>query len=183
MGHAGVSPDTIEAAVRGERPAVEALVQAYLPRVYGLALRLTRRQELAEEATQETFVRALRALPNLRGPERLTSWLLTITANTVREQARKANRMDSLEVEPPTIDARQDDAAAARAKALERAVAELPGEERELFLLHTIEGVGLRDLAEERSSTVPALKSRLHRIRAKLRLSALVHLESAGVTP
>lgn len=182
MGYASVSPETIAAAIGGERVAVEALVQAYLPRVYGLALRLTRRQELAEEATQETFVRALKALPNLRGQERLTSWLLTITANTVREQARRAGRTESLEIELPTIDAARDDAAEARHKALERAVAELPGEERELFLLHTIEGVGLRDLAEEKSSTVPALKSRLHRIRAKLRLAALMHLEAAGVS-
>lgn len=181
MAHVGVSPQVVEAAIRGEREAVSALVQAYLPRVYGLALRLTRRQDLAEEATQETFVRALRALSGLRGQERLTSWMLTITANTVRELARKSHREEELLIEPPTIDPVKDDATLVRQKALERAVSELPGDERELFVLHTIEGVGLRDLAEERDSTVPAMKSRLHRIRAKLRVAALQHLETAGV--
>ena len=80
MSFSDLDPDLVAAAIRGEREAVTALTQAYLPRVFGLALRLTRNREQAEEVTQETFVRALRNLTQLKNPARLTSWLLTITA-------------------------------------------------------------------------------------------------------
>ncbi len=172
----------IEAAIRGEREAVAALTQAFLPRVFGLSLRLCRQREVAEEATQETFVRALRALPRLREPERLKSWLLTIAANTTRELLRKQGRATSLDYEPPAIDAEEDDALEVRQKALDHALADLDAAERELFLLHTVEGVRLKALAAEHQVSVPAMKSRVHRIRSKVRVRALAHLERSGAT-
>ena len=175
-----VGDEVLEAAIRGERSAVAALAQAYLPRVYGLCFRLCRRQDLAEEATQETFVRALRALPKLRERTRLKSWLLTIAANTTRELARKRSREASLEVEPAAIDVERDEARTVKEKALELAIAALDDDERRLFLLHTIEGVRLKELAAAHEVTVPAMKSRVHRIRSKVRVEALTHLERAG---
>jgi len=56
-------PEEIERALTGDREAVEALVRAYLPRVFGLCLRMARSRELAEEASQEAFVRVLQNLP------------------------------------------------------------------------------------------------------------------------
>lgn len=180
----GLSEAEVEAAIRGEREAIELLTQRYLPRVYGLCLRVCRRQELAEEATQETFVRALRALPRLRSPERLTSWLLAIAANTTRELGKAASRTSSLDAnpwEPATIDPEIDDQEDCRQKALDLALSKLEPEERELFLLHTVEGVRLKALAAERDCSLPAMKSRVHRIRSKIRVEALHHLEAAGV--
>lgn len=177
-----LAPAVLEAALAGEREAVAALTQEFLPRVFGLSLRLCRDRELAEEATQETFVRALRALSRLRQPGRLKSWLLTIAANTTRELLRKQGRGSSLDYEPPAIDVVADDLQTARQKALDHALADLDSGERELFLLHTVEGVRLRTLAKEHAMSVPAMKSRVHRIRSKVRVRALVHLERAGVT-
>lgn len=181
----GLSASEVEAAIRGERAAVELLTQRYLPRVYGLCLRICRRQELAEEATQEAFVRALRALPRLREPERLTSWLLAIAANTTRELAKAGARTSSLDAqiwEPAAIDVQLDEGEDARQKALDLALATLEPDERELFLLHTIEGVRLKALAADHECSVPAMKSRVHRIRSKIRVEALQQLEAAGVT-
>ncbi|MGE0708554.1 MAG: RNA polymerase sigma factor [Planctomycetota bacterium] len=174
-----LTPEEIDAAIAGERAAVEAFTAAYLPRVFGLCLRLCRERELAEEATQEAFVRALRALPRLRERERLTSWMLTIAANTTRELGRKRQRSGSLEWEPEAIEAEVDDRLVVRQKALDLALAGLEQDERELFLLHTVEGVKLRELAEEHQVSVPAMKSRVHRIRSKVRVLALEHLEAA----
>jgi RNA polymerase sigma-70 factor (ECF subfamily) len=173
-------------AVAGDRAAVTAITRAFLPRVYGLALRIARDRELAEEATQETFVRAFRSLPKLREPERLTSWLLAIAANTARELARKRPRAATLEEEPEAHDAGGDaratgeDDRALRTRALERAIAKLDEDDRELFLLHTVEGVSLDDLARARGLSIAAMKSRVHRIRARLRCLALRELEAAG---
>ncbi len=164
-----IPAETIAAAISGDRAAVAALTRAYLPRVYGLCIRLVRRRDHAEEATQETFVRTLRALPNLRDTGRLKSWVLTIAANTVREMARRRPREAELVEDPPAIIPSEDPARAAREEALEYAVGRLPADERALFLLHTVEGVGLVALAKDQGTTEAAMKSRVHRIRVKVR--------------
>lgn len=179
---ATVSGEQIEAAIGGDRQAVGQITQAFLPRVFGLTLRLTRNRELAEDATQETFVRALRALPQLRDHARFKSWILTIAANTAREALRKQSRNAALDYEPAAIEPAVDERLEVRKKALDLAVADLSEPERELFLLHTVEGLKLRELAEQLQTTVPAMKSRVHRIRSKIRVSALEHIRAAGVT-
>lgn len=180
-----LSQALIEAATRGDRAAVTALTQAFLPRVYGLTLRLLGRRDLAEEVTQEAFARALRALPALRDRERIGSWLLTIAANTAREHLRKGGREASLETDPPSQDdgGARDDALAARRRALEQAVSTLEVDEHALFLLHKVEGVRLRDLAERENTSLPAMKSRMHRVANRVRVQAIAHLERAGGGP
>lgn len=179
----GVSaPLDLDAVRRGDRAAVSALVSAFLPRVFGLCYRMLRSRDLAEEVTQEAFARALQALPGLRDQERLASWLLTIAANTVREHIRKAKRAGPLEVDPPVEDPPPgaDSAARARERALERAVAGLDPDDRELFLLHKLEGLKLKQLAERDAVSLPAMKSRVHRIQARVRVAALAELRREG---
>ena len=53
--------------------------------MFGLALRLVRDRHLAEEATQEAYLRILRSLLSLKNPERVDSWVLRVTANVVRD--------------------------------------------------------------------------------------------------
>ena len=95
---------------------------------------------------------------------------------------RKQSKVGQLDYDPPTIDIEQDDTVVARQKALDLAMKTLDGDERELFLLHTVEGVRLKVLAAEHEISVPAMKSRVHRIRSKIRLKALAVLEEAGAT-
>ena len=173
-------PEIIAGARRGDRDAVEALTRAFLPRVYGLCLRLSRRRELAEEATQETFVRALRGLPDLRDQTRLAPWMLAIAANTTRELARRHERARPLEREPIARSEAEDPRVARRLEALDAAVQSLPDEDRRLFVRHTVDGVRLKQLAGELSISLPAIKSKLHRIRTKVRASALDHLKQLG---
>jgi RNA polymerase sigma-70 factor (ECF subfamily) len=173
--------DEIALMTRGDREQVTRFTQEFLPRVYGLCLRIVRDRELAEEATQESFVRALRALPQLRAPERLASWMLTIAANTVRELAQKRPREAPLEVEPAAaVVVDGTDERALKRRALEHAVGTLEQSDRELFLLHTVEGVSLEDLALEKRTSASAMKSRVHRIRTKVRSGALALLRREG---
>ena len=65
------------------------------------------------------------------------------------------SRTTSLEYEPPSIEVETDDREVIRQKALDHALASLDGEERELFLLHTVEGVRLKALAVEHAKTGP----------------------------
>lgn len=66
-----LTESSVERAVAGVGADVERLALHFLPRIHGLALRLTRNDELAREATQETYVKLLRALPDLRRRERV----------------------------------------------------------------------------------------------------------------
>ena len=177
------SAKQLERAVAGNREAVTELVEAFMPRVYGLALRLCRRQDVAEEAAQETFVRALRKLSTVRDPGRLPSWMLTICANTTREMLRKQRKTVSLddvpELTPQDLghsDKDADSETDERMQAVERAVATLGVKDRELFLLHTVHGVSMKDIARQHKTTEGAMKTKICRIRARVRAHAHRHL-------
>ena len=169
-------------AIDGQPAAVEKLALTFLPRIYGLALRLTRSPELAEEATQETYLRLLPRLGSLRDPARIDAWILTITANVVRDRMRSRKREpQALSYEPPALEAAGDDFELARKRAVEHALGELSYADRELFLLHTVEGVRLKTLAKTRKESLSAVTSRVHRVRTKVRAEALGRLRAAGV--
>ncbi len=165
--------DLLLRAISGERDAVGELTGMFLPRVYGLCLRILRRQTLAEDATQETFVRALKALPRLRSPDCFTGWILVIASNTAKEVLRKEPQEQALGSEPiAPASAEASKESDSKKLALDHALRELPVEERALFLLHSVEGVSQEQLARKAGKSIPAIKSRLHRIRAKVRVTA-----------
>jgi RNA polymerase sigma-70 factor, ECF subfamily len=178
-----ISPHVLSLAIRGDREAVTTITATYLPRVYGLCLRIAGRRDVAEEAAQETFVRALRALPGLRKPESFGPWILMIAANTAKEvlRERTLEPLAGRDVAAPEVGG--EEPFEARKRALERAVSTLADEEKAIFLLHTVEGVSLEDLARERATSAAAMKSRLHRIRAKVREHAVRYLEEGGDSP
>lgn len=178
-----LTESSVERAIAGEPDDVEAFALAFLPRVYGLALRLSRDKALAEEATQEAYLKLLRSLPRLRRPERAQSWVLRIAGNAVRDLWREREPTQLLDYEPPAIEERCDDWELARRRAIDLALGDLDYDERELFLLHTLEGVRLKDLARDRDLSLSALTSRLHRARAKVRARARQHLLQAKVNP
>jgi RNA polymerase sigma-70 factor (ECF subfamily) len=171
--------DEVARLIEGDHAAVTAFTEEFLPRVYGLTLRLSRSREVADEATQETFVRALRALPDLEDPGRLAPRVFTIAANTVRELARKRKKVAPLDFEPPALEAEPDEESS-RAHAIEHALGALEPPEREVFLLHTVEGVPLDDLALAHGTTPGAMKVRVHRIRSKVRVAAVNRLKRLG---
>ncbi len=175
-----ITTEEVSRAVRGDRAAVTAIVEMYLPRVYGLCLRIASRRDLAEEATQETFVRALRALGGLKKAESLGSWLLMIAANTTKEVVREASGPPLVDVDLPERKENEGDGLEVRKKAIEHAISTLDPGDRALFLLHTVEGVDLEELARDRETTPAAMKSRVHRIRVKVRERAARYLEEQG---
>lgn len=104
-----------------------------------------------------------------------------IAANVVRDFIRRRGREQPLTYEPPALEAdAADDREAARARAIELALLELEVDDRELFLLHVVEGLRLKDLAAARKQTLPALTSKLHRVRSKVRAHAAARLRTVG---
>jgi len=172
-----LSAEEVALAVRGDRAAVTRIVRAWLPRVYGLCLRLSGKGDLAEEATQETFLRALRALSGLEKPESFGSWILTIAANTAKEIHRRRSPLPLAGSEPTAPAAEANGARDLQRSALDHAFSILDPGERRLFLLHAVEGVSLEDLAQNQQTSLPAMKSRMHRIREKVRRQAKAYFD------
>jgi RNA polymerase sigma-70 factor, ECF subfamily len=165
--------DLIHRAQQGDRAAFEALYRAHAGRVYALCLRLTADAALAEERTQDAFVRAWERLATFRGDSAFSSWLYRITVNEVLLGRRAARRREQRIVttdDPAALERpRGPDPASGSALDLERAVAALPSGAREVFVLHDVEGYRHEEIAELAGIAVGTSKAQLFRARRLLR--------------
>lgn len=168
--------------------AFEEIFNRYVNKIYGLALRITRDPNHAEEIVQEVFLTLTRKIDTFRGESKFSSWLYRITANSsyMHIRSEKKHQIDiSLDNYVPydengTLMGRikdkdwssRPDLVVFNKEALEiidRAVNELPHSYREVFHLRDIEGLSTQEVSEILGLSVPALKSRLHRARLYLR--------------
>jgi RNA polymerase sigma-70 factor (ECF subfamily) len=164
-------------AQQGDAAACRALVKAHQRRVLGqLRAMLTPvgRAGLVEDLAQETFLRAFRALPRFRGDGRasLATWLVTIaTRVALNELRRRPPHIECLDTVTESVRA-VEVAAVERhesARAIERAIADLPPIYRGAFLLRELHGLDYGEIARVLEVDVGTVKSRLSRARAKLR--------------
>lgn len=86
----------IEKARAGDAGALEALVRQHMGDVYALALRILGNRDLAEDATQNTMVNALRGLARFRGDASFRTWILRIAANTAKSLGRRRTRRNEV---------------------------------------------------------------------------------------
>jgi RNA polymerase sigma factor (sigma-70 family) len=151
---------------------------------YNLALRLSRREDVAEDIVHDAYVRALAAFPSLRGDDG-RSWILTIVRNRfydwIREQrlrstmplARPANNEDDGETDWDPPDLEQDSPEQALAKkgeagALRALIDGLPARWREVLILREMEELSYREIAAITNSPIGSVMSRLARARSAL---------------
>jgi RNA polymerase sigma-70 factor (ECF subfamily) len=158
-------------AQRGDVAAFEELYRTHVGRVHGLCRRLLGDWHLAEEATQEVFVRAWRRLSSFRAEASFATWLHRIAVNRAieerRSRARRQGREDELD---ETLDFPAAAAAGGpeRALDLERAIAALPPRARTVFVLHDIEGWAHDEIARAVGVATGTSKAQLHRARRLL---------------
>ncbi|MGQ0814564.1 MAG: RNA polymerase sigma factor [Gemmatimonadota bacterium] len=162
----------IRRVLAGDSSAYAALVERYRPRLGRYAVRMLGNQADAEDALQETFIRAYRSLARCE-PKRFHNWLFGILINRCRTYAsRRARRervvssdewtVESSATQPVTNDTEW------RA-AIEHALEQLPAEQREAFLLKHVEELSYEEMQEITGARVPALKMRVLRAREALR--------------
>jgi RNA polymerase sigma-70 factor (ECF subfamily) len=169
--------DTIEELVarirRGEPRAFETIVRQHLRSAYVVALAVLRRPTDAEDVAQEALIMALERIDTLREARHFRSWLLQI----VRNQAlnwRSRRRLRDVSDQPPgelaelAYDACPPDALAFRFRLLE-AMAVLGSNEREVVLLHDLEGWTHAEIAEALNISVVMSRQHLFQARRKLR--------------
>lgn len=173
-----MDPLTLKPAADAARPsgpadpaAFERLYRETAPAVHSLARRILGSRH-ADEATQEAYLRAWRALPGFRGEGAAAGWMRRVALSVVLDRRRELlRRVDRAEL--PATDSQADPPAAARDGALaldlEAALAALPEGARTVFVLHDIEGHEHAEIAALLDVAVGTSKSQLHRARLLLR--------------
>lgn len=155
--------------------AFAALVDAYYARCLRFALHMLASRGDAEEAVQDTFVRVYKALPKYEEREAFEPWLFRILANRCRSAGARERRLADLveygEVPERPVSSGHDDAIAWREE-IGIALAALPDEQREAFLMRHVEDLSYEDMSVATGAGVSALKMRVKRacdaLRARL---------------
>jgi RNA polymerase sigma-70 factor (ECF subfamily) len=128
---------------------------------------LSRDAETADDLVQDTLVRALRAEHLFHGGD-LRTWLFTILLNLDRNRRRSLSRRPTLAV-IEDVDPAAAPGSDGTGRDIERGLALLPAEQREVLLLVTLEGMSYREAAEVQGVPIGTIMSRLSRARAALR--------------
>jgi len=180
--------DLVERAREGEHGAFDALFDRHYGRVYGFAFRLTHSAADSEDIAQQAFVRAYGALSRIEDGQALLRWLYRVVVNLVRDRAKRQARKpwvsfwdlrprpaeggsaaEPPEFADPGLDPHGIALREARSRALDRAIARLPLDQREVIALHHLEGMEVREISALLGVPEGTVKSRLGRARQRLR--------------
>ena len=164
--------ELVARAQGGDLEAYAALVDRHRAGLERYAYHLLGNRQEAEEALQDALLRAYRAIRQCRQPERFRAWLARILVNRCRTRMRRWN--------PFVADQRPDGDPGGAAvshpedqrawlEEIRRALATLPADHREAFLLKHVEAFSYEEMAELTGASIPALKMRVSRACERLR--------------
>lgn len=164
----------------GDARAFEALVRRHRTPVFNFILRFVGQRARAEDVLQETWLKVVRSAGEYQAKARFTTWVYTIARNLCVDSARKESYRQAASLESPVkgengeegralADALPDSGASPERGAfnarlrplLERALATLPEEQREVFILREYSGIPFKDIAEVTGVSENTVKSRM----------------------
>ena len=177
-----VKADLLARARGGSLLAFEEIVKRYERRVYGIALRIVRRHEVADDVAQEAFMRAHQALSTFDLGRPFGPWICRIAANLAINHVRSPEARET-----PLPEGHAETAAPGRGaldlvlerearEVLERALGDLPAEQRAVFALRTFEELSYREIADALGISIGTVMSRLSRARERLRAALAPYL-------
>ena len=157
-------------AAGGDVEAFEVIYRRHVGKIHALNWRLVSSEQEAEDVTQQVFVRAWQRLDSYRGDGPLGGWLRRIAFNLAADRHRARFRQPE---EDSAVEPREPAAAPDRVSDvvmdLERAVRSLPEGPRQVLVLHDIEGLTHREMAELLGVSTGTTKTQLFRARQALR--------------
>jgi RNA polymerase sigma-70 factor (ECF subfamily) len=196
MGHsarppeAGAGPDEtflLARARQGDLAAFEEVVRRHQRRVYGVALRIVRAHDVADDVAQEAFVRAWRSLDRFELGRPFGPWVCRIAANLavnhVRSPRAREQGLPEGHAETPSADPGPLGAvlAAEAQRVLDEAMAGLGPEQRAVFVLRVVEEMSYEEIAGALGISPGTVMSRLFRARARLAKSLAPYLGAAAL--
>jgi RNA polymerase sigma-70 factor, ECF subfamily len=178
---------------KGDRAAFETLMRHYNRRLYRLARALLRDDAEAKDALQDAYLCAYRSIGQFRGEATLSTWLSRLVLNECGARRRRSMRRENIvpivSADPstgllmriPDSGERPDDctARAQMRRVLERKVSELPEALRLVFVLRSIEELGVEEIAATLSISPEAVRSRHFRAKGMLRESLAKEIDLA----
>lgn len=178
----------VRAAQAGDRRAFGQLVETFQRPVYSLAYRFLGNADDADDAAQEAFVKAYRAIASFDESRSFSTWLLSITAHHCIDRLRRhrldAVSLDSLPAwrEPASMADDPERQALRSAEAVDMVglLLKLPDDHRLVVILRYWHDLGYAEIADMLGDTESAVKSRLHRARRQL---AELMAPNGGPTP
>jgi RNA polymerase sigma-70 factor, ECF subfamily len=177
----------------GREAAYRELIRRYERPVFALLFRMVRDRELAEDLSQETFIKALNAIESYRPEFKFSSWIFKIANNAAIDHLRRreldtlsldgsphAETPEAMQATALQIGVRQEsplDTVEAKelGSEIEAAIGRLRPEYRSCILLRHVEGRAYEEIAEILDLPLGTVKTYIHRARNELRL-ALAHL-------
>ena len=170
----------VRRCLRGETPAIEALVERFQPEVFGLCVRLLRHRHDAEDVMQEVFLRVFRSLRRWDPARPLRPWIMGITVNRCRTWLSQRSRRPELVEYIHDLAAASDPGDASElTREIHAALAELRLEHRTVFVLFHEQGLAYEDISQALGKPVGTIKTWLHRAR----LEVLERLRQRGMVP
>jgi len=172
------SRDLVIRVCQGDQEAFRLIFDRYSRPVIGFIYDMVNDRELAEELTQETFVRAFRAIHRMKPETKLSTWLFGIARNVARESLRartRANMQVTLEHESVMDVSDQKSIPVDRLLSKElnelirRALEALDDDKRLVFTLKVFHQCSYEEIAEITGFSLAKLKTDLHRARAEMR--------------
>src|SRR6188508_1174532 len=153
----------------GDLDSFNQLVLRWERPIYALAYRVIGREEDARDVAQETFLRAFRALSGFKGQAKFSSWLYRITLNLCRDWIRRERRapvaIDLIELASEAEPAESIEDLVARrelGRAVARAMAMLPEEQRTAIVLKEYHGLTFQEIADLLECPLSTVKTRLY---------------------
>ena len=181
--------DVVVLALDGREPAHRELIKRYERPVFSLVFRLVQNRELAEDLTQDTFVKVLSHLDRYSADFKFSSWLFKIANNVAIDHLRK-RQLDTLSLDGSPFATTEDTVEGTRfdvddgrenpqeemeskelGSAIEQAIRSLRPEYRSCILLRHIEGRSYEEIAGTLDIPVGTVKTYIHRARHKLQLA------------
>ena len=173
--------ELVARSISGDADSFNELILRWERPIYALAYRTIGREEDARDVCQETFLRAFRALPGFRGQAKFSSWLYRIALNLCRDWVRRERRApvvqpsedtDIMELAAAAEPSESIEDLVARkdlARLVERAMAELPEEQRTAIVLKEYHGLTFQEIADLVGCPLSTVKTRLYQGLSVLR--------------
>ena len=165
----------------GDIDSFNQLVKRWERPIFALAYRTLGREEDARDITQETFLRAFRALAGFKGDAKFSSWLYRIALNLCRDWMRRERRapmvavpegvdVEQLAAEQGPVETVEDLAARAElSREVARAMERLPAEQRQAIILKEYHGLTFQEIADLMKCPLSTVKTRVYQGLATLR--------------
>ena len=185
-----INGQVIEACQQGDRDAFHCLFEAYRDKVFSIAVYSSGGdRSVAEDVTQQIFVKLFTAIRQFRGESEFTTWLYRLVVNACLDERRRSRRWLPFETTRTTVavnnmsDKRPQERQYARleiSEAVQKAIAELKPKFRLPILLKHIEGLSYEEIAEVMGCSKGTVASRLNRGHSQL-AKRLSHLNNPAL--